>query len=188
MHCSSCSEKGECWALCHQYSCACITCIYMLVLYFQNSSKASQAPSPWGGNGKWVFSAEYFCLVASGSKRRGSVFVPLKAKDKSWDRCFGNCRYISNMYHVKTVFWATELIILGLVGVRGSHWMNSDPPVSHPVWEGRRSRITPSSVQSPLKSEIRPGGSVLNFLTVYFSSQMKVIKISVNSLASTMSL
>jgi len=29
-----------------------ISFIYILVLYLQNSSKASQAPSPWGGNGK----------------------------------------------------------------------------------------------------------------------------------------
>lgn len=103
MHCSSCNEKGECWALCHQYSCTCIICIYILVLYLQNSSKASQAPSPWGGNGKWVFSAQYFCLETSGSKRRGSVFLPLKAKGRSWDQCFGSCRLISTMYHVETV-------------------------------------------------------------------------------------
>ena len=77
-------RTGECWALCHQYSCICITFIYISVLCLQNSSKASQAPSPWGGNGKWVCSAEYFCLGTSGSKREGNVWVPVKAKDGPW--------------------------------------------------------------------------------------------------------
>lgn len=66
--------KTECWALCHQYSCTCVTFIYILVLYLQNSSKASQAPSPWGGNGKWVFSAQYFCLGTNGCKGGGGMF------------------------------------------------------------------------------------------------------------------
>lgn len=183
MHCSSCNEKGECWALCHQYSCTCITCIYILVLYLQNSSKASQAPSPWGGNGKWVFNC---WVLLSGNKwfqEEGKWFCAAKGKEQVVGWVFWELqvyfKYVLGRNCSGLQNWSYR-IDLALVGVRGSHWTKSHPPVSHPVWVGRKSWITPSSVQSPLKSKIRRGGSVLNSLTVCFSSQMKAIKISVN--------
>uniref|UniRef100_G1N852 AF4/FMR2 C-terminal homology domain-containing protein n=1 Tax=Meleagris gallopavo TaxID=9103 RepID=G1N852_MELGA len=56
---------------------SCISFIYILVLYLQNSSKASQAPSPWGGNGK-SDQTPLECASAgtTGSSSAGTITIP----------------------------------------------------------------------------------------------------------------
>lgn len=77
-------------------------------------------------------------------------------------------------------FWATELI-LQLPWACGGEGL----PLSYPCEPssvGGKEELKHAFVfvQKPLKSKISRGGSVLNSLTVCFSSQMKAVKISVN--------
>lgn len=128
--------------------------------------------------------SEYFLLSTSIREQVfprwvGNAWVPLKTKARPW--WFGSSRCVSNIQQ------ATELILkvngqyicLWLLGMRNSHCTKLVTPCEWSSVGGKKELIH-TFLFLPHKSKSSYGRSVMNSLTVCFSSQLKAIKISVN--------